>query len=162
MTLPFPEPTDPLSSRAEVFLGYLDYFRSVAISKLQGLTDEELRSTRLPSGWVPLALLRHLAYVEYRWLVWGFEGRQVAHPWGDLHDGVAWTSPTTTRWPASCRPCRIRQRVPVPWSRRTTSPPSGSPASGGRVRRLPRWSASCSTSCRSTPDTSDTWTSSGS
>ena len=87
MTLPFPEPTDPLSSRAEVFLGYLDYFRSVAISKLQGLTDQELRSTRLPSGWVPLALLRHLAYVEYRWLVWGFEGRQVAHPWGDLHDG---------------------------------------------------------------------------
>src|SRR5690625_3900682 len=87
MTLPFPEPTDPLSSRAEVFLGYLDYFRSVAISKLQGLTDQELRSTRLPSGWVPLALLRHLAYVEYRWLVWGFEGRQVTDPWGDLHDG---------------------------------------------------------------------------
>jgi hypothetical protein len=28
MGTPFPEPTDPAGSRAEVFLAYLDYFRS--------------------------------------------------------------------------------------------------------------------------------------
>ena len=86
MSLPFPSPTDPRSSRAEVFLGYLDYFRSVMVSKLQGLGDDELRASRLPSGWTPLELLKHLTYVELRWLVWGFEGEPVAQPWGDCRD----------------------------------------------------------------------------
>jgi hypothetical protein len=31
---PFPEPTAPAASRAEVFLRYLDYFRSRLSSKL--------------------------------------------------------------------------------------------------------------------------------
>jgi len=86
VSLPFPSPTDPRSSRAEVFLGYLDYFRSVMVSKLQGLGDDELRASRLPSGWTPLELLKHLTYVELRWLVWGFEGEPVAQPWGDRRD----------------------------------------------------------------------------
>ncbi len=85
MSLPFPSPTDP-SSRAEVFLGYLDYFRSVMVSKLRGLGDDELRASRLPSGWTPLELLKHVTYVELRWLVWGFEGESVAQPWGDWRD----------------------------------------------------------------------------
>lgn len=87
MNLPFPEPTEPRGSRAEVFLGYLDYFRSVVIDKLQGLPDEELRASRLPSGWSPLELLKHLTYVELRWLVWGFEGEPVTQPWGDAPQG---------------------------------------------------------------------------
>ena len=87
MSLPFPEPTEPKSSRSEVFLGYLDYFRSVVVDKLQGLTDDELRASRLPSGWTPLALLKHLIHVERRWVVWGFEGTAVAEPWGDSRDG---------------------------------------------------------------------------
>ncbi len=86
MSLPFPSPTDPRSSRAEVFLGYLDYFRSVMVSKLHGLPDDELRASRLPSGWTPLELLKHLTYVELRWLVWGFEGEPGAQPWGDCRD----------------------------------------------------------------------------
>jgi len=86
VSLPFPSPTDPRSSRAEVFLGYLDYFRSVMVSKLHGLPDDELRASRLPSGWTPLELLKHLTYVELRWLVWGFEGEPVAQPWGDCRD----------------------------------------------------------------------------
>lgn len=87
MSKPFPAPTQPRSSRTEVFLGYLDFFRSVVVEKLQGLTDEELRGSRLPSGWSPLELLKHLTFVELRWLVWGFEGREVAAPWGDSRDG---------------------------------------------------------------------------
>lgn len=87
MSLPFPEPTVPQASRTDVLLGYLDYFRSVLVAKVSGLPEQELRSSRLPSGWSPLELVRHLTYVERRWLVWGFEGRPVPDPWGDERDG---------------------------------------------------------------------------
>jgi hypothetical protein len=83
MSLPFPDPSVPLQSRSEVFLGYLDYFRSRVVSRLEGLPEAELRESRLPSGWTPVELLRHLTFVELRWLEWGFEGRQVPDPWGD-------------------------------------------------------------------------------
>ncbi len=46
----------------------------------------DLRASRLPSGWTPLELLKHLRYVELRWLEWGFEGRDVGDPWADGRD----------------------------------------------------------------------------
>ena len=87
MSLPFPEPAIPVSSRAEVFLGYLDYFRARLVSKLEALPSAELRRSRLPSGWTPIELLKHVAYAELRWLEWRFEGRQVGAPWADDRDG---------------------------------------------------------------------------
>ncbi len=81
--LRLPAPTDPLDSRADVFLGYLDYFRARVLTKLAELPAEQLRLSRLPSGWTPLELLKHLTFVELRWFEWGFEGRTVADPWGD-------------------------------------------------------------------------------
>ncbi|HYB17748.1 MAG TPA: DUF664 domain-containing protein [Streptosporangiaceae bacterium] len=89
MSESFPEPTIPADSRAEVFLRYLDYFRSRLAGKLEALPAAELRRSRLPSGWTPLELVKHLRYVELRWLVWGFEGRDVGNPWGD-RDGDRW------------------------------------------------------------------------
>src|ERR1039457_4273460 len=80
MSVPFPEPTTPVATRAGVFLGYLDYFRSRLVSKLEALPDGEPRRSRLPSGWTPAELLQHLTYVELRWLDWGFEGRDVTDP----------------------------------------------------------------------------------
>jgi uncharacterized damage-inducible protein DinB len=85
--LPFPEPTTPVASRAEVFLSYLGYFRSRLVSKLESLPAAELRASRLASGWTPLELLKHLRYVELRWLEWGFEGADISRPWGDQQDG---------------------------------------------------------------------------
>jgi uncharacterized damage-inducible protein DinB len=87
MSIPFPEPTAPVSSRAEVFLTYLDYFRSRLLAKLAALPASELRTSRLPSGWTPIELLKHLGYVELRWLEWGFEGRDIASPFADSRDG---------------------------------------------------------------------------
>jgi hypothetical protein len=46
---------------------------------------EQLSGSILPSGWSPLGLLKHLVFVERRWMQWGFEAEQVADPWGD-HD----------------------------------------------------------------------------
>ena len=76
----FPSPTLPVPSRAEVFIGYLDYFRARIIAKVAGLGDAEQRSSALPSGWSPLELVKHLTFVELRWLEWGFEGRAVEDP----------------------------------------------------------------------------------
>jgi uncharacterized damage-inducible protein DinB len=87
VSLPFPEPTGPPVPRSDIFLAYLDYFRSVIVSKLQGLSEDQLRTSVLPSGWTVLELAKHLTYVERRWLVWGFEGQPVTEPWGDSRDG---------------------------------------------------------------------------
>jgi len=82
----FPSPTIPASSRTEVFLRYLDYFREVVVSKVLALDDAERRRSRLASGWTPLELVKHLRFVELRWIEWGFEGKQVPDPWGDRRD----------------------------------------------------------------------------
>jgi uncharacterized damage-inducible protein DinB len=95
-SVPFPEPTEPVVSRHEVFLGYLDYFRSALVSKLEDLDEEELRRSRLPSGWSPVELLKHLRYVELRWLEWGFAGREVADPWGDRRADRWYVAPEET------------------------------------------------------------------
>jgi uncharacterized damage-inducible protein DinB len=97
MSLPFPEPTAPAGSRAEVFTRYLDYFRERVAGKVRELPEGELRRSRLPSGWTPLELVKHLTYVERRWLEWGFEGQDVPGPWGDAVDGRWHVAPDETR-----------------------------------------------------------------
>ena len=87
VSVPFPEPAVPAASRAEVFLRYLDYFRSRLVSKLEGLPGGELRASRVPSGWTPVELIKHLTYVERRWLEWRFAGRDLPDVWGDSKDG---------------------------------------------------------------------------
>ena len=96
MSVPFPEPTAPVATRAEVFLGYLDYFRDRLVSKLQSLPEDELRRSRLPSGWTPIELLKHLRYVELRWLEWGFEAQPVADPWADRRGDRWYVGPDET------------------------------------------------------------------
>jgi hypothetical protein len=94
----FPEPTVPAGSRTEVLLRYLDYFRDRVAAKVCALPEAELRASRLPSGWTPLELVKHLRYVELRWLEWGFEGRDVGNPWGDRDAGGRWmVGPGETR-----------------------------------------------------------------
>jgi uncharacterized damage-inducible protein DinB len=82
----FPSPTAPAPSRAEVFLRYLDYFRASVVTKVGALADTDRRTSRLRSGWTPLELLKHLRFVELRWIVWGFAGADVVEPWGDQRD----------------------------------------------------------------------------
>ncbi|NLU66047.1 DinB family protein [Streptomyces sp. HNM0574] len=73
--------------------GHLDYYRGAVLRKLEGLSEAELRGSRVPSGWSPLTLVRHLTYMERRWLVWGFEGEQVSDPWGDQDASGEWYVP---------------------------------------------------------------------
>ncbi|MEO3820295.1 DUF664 domain-containing protein [Plantactinospora sp. B24E8] len=97
MTPPFPEPTSPAPGRAEVFLRYLDYFRETVATKVSALPDAELRHSRLPSGWTPLELVKHLRHVELRWIEWGFQGHDVGDPWADRRDDRWYVAPAETR-----------------------------------------------------------------
>lgn len=92
----FFSPTDPVASPEQVFLSYLDYFRASVADKLDGLDEQELRSSRLPSGWTPLELLKHLIAMERRWMVWGFEGERVDDPWFDRRDDRWYVAPEET------------------------------------------------------------------
>ena len=82
---------------------YLDYYRAVVARKVGGLTDVQLRTSMLPSGWTPLEMFTHLVHMERRWFVWGFLGEQVADPWGDHAGGAPegpWHVPADVGLPA--------------------------------------------------------------
>ncbi|GAA1791698.1 DinB family protein [Actinomadura chokoriensis] len=81
------EPPNTLTDSRELLLGYLDYYRSAVLRKLDGMPEDDLRASRLPSGWTPLALLKHLAFVERRWLRWGFAAEQMDDVWDDQGPG---------------------------------------------------------------------------
>ena len=95
--MPFPSPTAPAAGRTEVFLRYLDYFREIVLAKVSALAEDELRHSRLPSGWTPLELLKHLRYVELRWIEWGFQGCDIDEPWGDRRGDRWYVAPEETR-----------------------------------------------------------------
>ncbi|MFI0406214.1 DinB family protein [Actinomadura sp. 3N508] len=77
------EPPDTLTGTRELLLGYLDFYRDALLRKLDGMPEEDLRASRLPSGWSPLGLLKHLAYVERRWFRWGFAAERLDDTGGD-------------------------------------------------------------------------------
>jgi hypothetical protein len=79
-----------------VFLRYLEFFRDRLTVKLRSLPAAELRSSRLPSGWTPLELLKHLRHVERRWLEWGFAGGDIKDPWADRKDERWYVAPSET------------------------------------------------------------------
>ncbi|NYH41042.1 hypothetical protein HNR22_000769 [Micromonospora jinlongensis] len=112
--IPFPEPTAPAGSRTEVFLRYLDYFRESMVDKVSALAEPELRRSRLPSGWTPLELLKHLRHVELRWIEWGFQGRDVADPWATAAT-TAGTSPRRKPGRTWWRRCGRRAPTPARW-----------------------------------------------
>ena len=79
------EPPQILDDLREILLQQLSHYRGSLMAKLDGLTDDQLTASILPSGWSPLELLKHLVFVERRWMQWGFEAQQVPDPWSD-HD----------------------------------------------------------------------------
>jgi hypothetical protein len=94
------EPPRSVEDPREVLLRQLSFYRATLLSKLDGLGAEQLTGSILPSGWSPLGLLKHLVFVERRWMQWGFEAERVEDPWGD-HD------PDSEGWPS-------RRRIALP------------------------------------------------
>ncbi len=91
----FSEPAADTADPAELFVRYLSYYRDAAIAKVCALSAEEQRAARVPSGWAPLELLNHLAFMERRWFVWGFLGEEVDRPWGDAREHRWYVDPRT-------------------------------------------------------------------
>jgi uncharacterized damage-inducible protein DinB len=85
------EPPKSLEDPTEILLQQLSYYRATALAKLDGLSLDQLSSSIVPSGWSPLGLLKHLVFVERRWMQWGFEAEQMSDPWADHN-------PDTTGW----------------------------------------------------------------
>jgi hypothetical protein len=81
------EPAEALSDPAELLSAYLDWYRDALLRKLDGLDEEQLRTSVVPSGWAPLGLVKHLTWVEWRWMRWGFAGAALEDPWGG---GLEW------------------------------------------------------------------------
>lgn len=77
------EPSPGLPDEAAHHAAYLAFYRETFLEKVASLPEAELRVSQVPSGWTPLALLRHVEMMERRWFRWGFLGEQVDDPWGD-------------------------------------------------------------------------------
>lgn len=85
------EPSEDVADPGELVQRYLDYYRETVWSKVDGLSDADLRRPVLPSGWSALELLRHLTYAEQRWFQWCFLAAVDELPWDDR-------DPATGRW----------------------------------------------------------------
>lgn len=73
--------TTPVTAEAAALRHYLDAQRASALAILDGLTDDQLRTSVLPSGWTPLGLIKHLADAERHWFQRVFTGAVADHRW---------------------------------------------------------------------------------
>jgi uncharacterized damage-inducible protein DinB len=66
-----------VSDPRELLIGYLDWYRDTVLRKITGLPDARLIAPVEPLGWSPLGMVKHLGWVERRWLRWGFAAEDV-------------------------------------------------------------------------------------
>ncbi len=79
------EPGVEVSDPRRLLVGYLDWYRDTLLRKIAGLSDAQLRTAVEPLGWSPLGMVKHLGWVERRWMRWGFAAEDVVAylPGGD-------------------------------------------------------------------------------
>src|SRR6266545_4232679 len=146
---PPPEPSETLADPRELLVGYLEFYRDAILRKLDGMPDEELRRSRLPSGWTPLELLKHLAGVERRWFRWGFAAERLDSPWVEGGPGDPWrvgaeesADDVKALFLDECararRVARVRVTASVRVARIASPQPAVAPTSAARCGR--RWS----------------------
>lgn len=82
-------PGNHVDDPRELLSGYLDWYRAALARKTAGLSERQLRAPVDRLGWSPLGLVRHLGWVERRWIRWGFAAEPVEPaPPGD--DDAEW------------------------------------------------------------------------
>jgi hypothetical protein len=88
VTAPLDGPGTKVSDSRELLLGYLDWYREALMRKISGLPEPLLRTPVDPLGWSPLGLVKHLGWVERRWIRWGFAAEDVVAwpPGGDAEE----------------------------------------------------------------------------
>jgi uncharacterized damage-inducible protein DinB len=138
----FDGPGDYVSDPRELLLGYLDWYREALLRKIDGLSDAQLRTPAAPMGWSPLGMVKHLGWVERRWMQWGFGAEDVV-PWlpgGDLAEmTVAADEPTEDVLAAYLREVKRTRELCAPAALTDTSelggrfPPPGPAPALGRI-----------------------------
>ena len=85
---PLDGPGMKVADSRELLFGYLDWYRETLMRKLDGLSETQLRTPVDPLGWSPLGLVKHLGWVERRWMRWGFAAEDVVAwpPGGDAEE----------------------------------------------------------------------------
>jgi uncharacterized damage-inducible protein DinB len=78
---PSRSPRREMGVERELLERFLDFQRDTVFWKASGLTDEQLRAPRTPSGMSLLGLVKHLGYVERNWFQARLLGRDVYIPW---------------------------------------------------------------------------------
>lgn len=64
-----------LSGEKETLLDFLDYLRDSVVSKVDGLDEEAVRRSSVPSGTSLLGLIQHLTTMESLWFQFSFAGQ---------------------------------------------------------------------------------------
>jgi uncharacterized damage-inducible protein DinB len=72
---------------ADTLVVFLDYLRECIVAKGDGLDDEALRRSTVPSGTSLLGLVKHLTMAETFWFQHVFAGTDVVVPESDLEPG---------------------------------------------------------------------------
>jgi len=62
---------------SETLGGFLDWYRAVVERKVDGLTLDQARTVRTPTGMSPLGIVKHLGWVERGWFREIFAGEDV-------------------------------------------------------------------------------------
>jgi hypothetical protein len=75
------ESSNRITTEAAALKHFLDAQRASAVAILEGLSDDQLRTSILPSGWTPLGLIRHLGYAERHWFQRVATGSVAEVPW---------------------------------------------------------------------------------
>lgn len=81
------EPSPDLADARDLLTAYLDFHRDAVLRRLDGLPEDDPRTSPPPSGRTPEAVVKHLACLELRWLRWCFRGEDVDLPDPVLDDG---------------------------------------------------------------------------
>ncbi|MEJ7762353.1 MAG: DinB family protein [Thermomicrobiales bacterium] len=75
-------PTPPFAAApVEMTAGFLDFLRATIVWKVEGLDDDALRRSLVPSGVTLLGMVKHLAMVERFWFQIVFAGEDIRAFW---------------------------------------------------------------------------------
>src|SRR5262245_15402435 len=78
----------------EMLTGFLDWYRQVVANKVEGLSLEQASTVMTPTGLSPLAVVKHLSWVEAGWFRGLFAGEPVGR--GGSNPNSFWLAPDET------------------------------------------------------------------
>jgi hypothetical protein len=97
--MPIERPEPPfVAGEPEMYDAFLAFLQQTLLLKIDGLADEDLRRSFVPSGLTLLGLIKHQAYVHRWWFRHTFAGEDVTFPWSKADPDADWrVEPGETR-----------------------------------------------------------------